>query len=385
MSDLFAPATPDAAPAAPAAPAADTGAGSNDTSSTSEGRLSSAMDETLRATLKNITDGDDAAAAEGKAIADKIARGETVTDPGDIPGAPKRGPDGKFLPKDAADPTGVAPGKAAPATATAPDAGADALVRPPASWKPEAKATWESLPPVVRAEAHRREADFHNGIAAYKSQAQVAEILWSEVQPYEAAIRAAGTDVPGAMRSLFQTAAALQMGTPEQKAATMRGIAQTYGIDLRHVFAQQQNAPQAHPEFVALQNRVAAFERQEAQRQQQTLQSNNAAAMDMIREFGADPANKYFADVMQDMGALMQMGRAATMKDAYAMACNMNPSVRAALDKENEAARAAEALKAQRMARQQLSPTATPGAPAPAVGTMEESMRARYRELTAGN
>jgi hypothetical protein len=374
-SDLFSSA-PAPEPIAPSAPAAD----SNDQGSTSEGRLSNAMDVTLHETLRALEEGESAAKAEGEAIAGKLKAGEPVDDPGAIPG-PQRGPDGKFLPKDAA--TAAADAQKAPA-AVAPNAqAAAALAAPPASWKPAAKAEWNNLPEAVKADAHRREADFHAGIQQYKGKADVADILYGEIAPYEAAIRAAGTDVPGALRSLLQTGAALMMGTPQQKAATVQGILQTYGVDPRLVFAQQQPAQQQDPAIARAQARIAQLERAEQLRQQQTVQSTDAQAMGIISSFANNPANKYFADVAPLMGSFLSNGAAASMEQAYEMACRAHPQVFAAQQAEAAAAQRAANAKAARVSRQSLSPSATPGSPVPNAGSWEEGLRARFRELNA--
>ena len=56
-------------------------------------------------------------------------------------------------------------------------------IAPPNTWKKDVAAKWNALPPEVRAEVARREADFHKGIEQYRGAAQFAAAMDKAIQP----------------------------------------------------------------------------------------------------------------------------------------------------------------------------------------------------------
>jgi hypothetical protein len=52
------------------------------------------------------------------------------------------------------------------------------------------------------------------------------------IQPYQPIMAALGADIPTALNEVLRTAAIFHVGTPAQKAATLRQLAQTHGIDI---------------------------------------------------------------------------------------------------------------------------------------------------------
>ncbi len=326
------------------------------------------MEDTMRATLADIRE--------------REAGGETTE------AAPtrERGADGKFLPKAApvapvgvvgATPADPAPVEAAPAFE---DKG------PPASYRPAAKAQWDNLTPELKQEIYKREEDIHKGIEQYRGKAQVADILWSQIQPHLAVIQAAGTDIPTAVGSLFQAATSLQLGTQAQKLATLGSIARQFGVD---VSAYQPSdggeVASVDPGIQAAHGRIAQLEGYIHQMVSQQQNSTVTDAVGQIEQFSRDPAHKYFADVRADMGVLMQTGRATSLKDAYDKACRLNDSVRTAIDGETKAAETKARQKAADDARkrgaQSLKSNPLPGTAHVVTGTMEDTLRAKFQEI----
>jgi hypothetical protein len=74
-----------------------------------------------------------------------------------------------------------------------------------------------------------------------------------------------------------------------------------------------------------------------------------------IGQFAANPANRFFDNVRQDMSILVQAGKAADLQTAYEAACWLNPEIRAILLEESKAgqnrAATATAVRAQKAAK----------------------------------
>jgi hypothetical protein len=364
-TDLFAP-TPEAPSMPSAVPDGDLA------TSTDEGALSGSMDDTLRDRLAELNAGDDSAEnADGRA------------NDADRP----RGADGKFLPRAAEAENQADAGADGVEQVEPPKPGEFKDIGPPKSWRPQAKAEWDSLSPALKEEAYKRENDFFKGSETYRAKAGVADVLWNEIAPYQAAIRAAGTDVPGAIRAVLGTAATLQMGTPAQKVQTLRSLAQQYGIDLNAVGMPSNNGADtfADPALDAVAARIARLEQGLNGIHATSQNSEHASAAAMLTEFESNPDHRYYNDVRQIMGALVLSGQASSLQEAYVQACRAHPQVFAAMEAETRAKadkeRATEAAKARRLGLQSPRSTSAPGAIVAPGASMEETLRTTFREI----
>lgn len=294
-----------------------------------------------------------------------------------------RGPDGKFLPRDeAAAPT---PASAATSQPNPTDAAPDSL-------RPAIKAMWKGLPQEVREEFHKREQDFFKGISQYQSKAQVAETLWGTISPYKPIMDALGADVPTALNDVLRTAAIFYVGTPDQKAATLRALAQVHGIQL--AAAAGNTGPQSplDPVIQHLQRELAQVKGELTSQRTQSQNSEVNKAWGEIVAFRSNPENKYFANVSVKMGQLMNAGLVGPtdLAGAYKMACELTPEVKAAITAEQSVTNAAKtnAERNQRTAAARragaLGVRSTPAPmPTAAPGSMEDTMRRTLREIQA--
>lgn len=260
--------------------------------------------------------------------------------------------------------------------------------KPPSSWKREATAEWEKLPETVRAEIHRREADFHRGVEQYKGAAQWANSIWNEMRPYEAMMRARNLEPVGVIKDLMATAYTLQTGSPQEKAALMLQVAEQYGVDwnVAAEVAQKRHAgqPVVDPAVQALQNELAELRQHIAAQREQSTAATRAELQREADAFFADPKHEFANVVRNDMAALIETGRANGLNDAYEQAIWLNPETRAKLlarqreaDRKSEAERAASARQASaaNVQTQGSLPAKTP------VGTMEDTIRQTLRRL----
>jgi hypothetical protein len=352
------------------------------------------MDETIRSKLRELT-ADPAVAKEtaAKPAAKEPPKEEKpaviVDDAGRV-----RGPDGKFAPK-----AETAPAEpAAPVAPAAPEVKAPVdpnYAKAPTSWKGEAQSKWDALPPEIKAEVHRRESDFHNGIKQYKQEADTFKLLDAEIRPYEALIRSSGTNAQSLIRDFMATAYQLKTGSPEAKVETVLNIAKAWGVDLGLLPAVQERVeagqPVVSPEYRQLEQQFNQLRETVTQREQREKQEREAAETAereaVVRETQAWAVGKeHYETVKLDMAALLGSGRASDLDDAYNKATWAHPEVRGKLIAQQQEANnkqaAATAAAAKQAASTNVKPRGTPPAkPATKVGTMEDTLRAAYRKL----
>lgn len=377
---------------------------------------------------------DDKGAHEGKPAAG--ADDGTGTQP---PGDKDHRTDGKFAKgnryrrapgKVAAKPAGEEPPGTKPAagdtTAAAPKPGEQPpaepqqrdITKPPTTWRPTARAAWASLPEPVRAEIHRREADFMAGQSQLLPDAKYGKDLRDVITPYLPLIEAEGGTPPLAVQDLLRTAAVLRGGDVKLKYQTIWNIAQRFGIDLR-AFAPRQPplpplrdangnpvpqpapAPQPNPqEFrdprldVLLQSMQTDQQRRAQAEQTQTEQTAGAWLNEVDAQ--GNPKRPYATDVIDDMSALIPaikqanptLTHAQVLDLAYERATWANPEVRALLQQEQQAAadatRRAESQRRAEEARRAASVNVRRRGSPPSAGkpgTMDETIGDKAREL----
>ena len=196
----------------------------------------------------------------------------------------------------------------------------------PSSWKKEAAAEFDKLPPHVQDEVLRRETDFHKGIEGFKSHADLGRTIERTLQPYMQTIQQLGVTPDVAISSLLKADAGLRYGTPEQKAAHLAGLAQTYGIDI----GQVAQVPQKDPYTLQLEQQLNQLKYQQEQFQQSREEQERESLNSELQTF-LESGAEHFEVVKEDMAALLQAGRAKDYRDAYDKAVYANPQTRQAL------------------------------------------------------
>lgn len=202
--------------------------------------LDQAMDDDIRATLKDITSRE---APIDKVDDTVVAASEEVAKTNER----ARDPEGKFT-KQAKE--SAAPEKAdtqTPAVASASDQAAAGITEPvqpqgaaqaidlnraPSSWKPAAKAAWTALPEPVRAEIYRREGDFHNGVKGFKENADFGQAIKTTLEPYRVLIEAEGGTPERAIADTMRTAALFRTGTAQAKLDAIFSIDKQFNVGL---------------------------------------------------------------------------------------------------------------------------------------------------------
>lgn len=248
--------------------------------------------------------------------------------------------------------------------------------KPPSSWRKEAAAKWAELPAEIRAEALKREADFHKGSETYKTKAQFADEIQSVLTPYEQNFKQLGISPAYAIKTLFDTESTLRNGTPEQKAMLFHKLARDYNVDLNA--ANISNDP-----YVAnLQQQVSNYE---AMLQHQKYEQEMAQKSELTSTIeGFAQNHEHFESVRVHMGSLLSSGAAKDMQDAYDQACWANPTIRASLQAkqlEEERAKARQiAEEAKRKAAFNVNHTGTLPASKP-IGTLDDTIKTEAQRL----
>ena len=259
-----------------------------------------------------------------------------------------------------------------------------AVSQAPNTWKKEAAAAWEKMPPEARAEVERREADFHRGIEQYRGAASFGQAMERAITPYADTIKNLGLTADQAIGELMAADHKLRFGQPAEKIAYFAQLAQVYGIDLGAATQHLQEQPQVDPTVQALQQQmqtlVNKFKTQESSVQQQAQESLNSE----ILTFAADPNHSHFETVKPHMIALLQAGQAKDLSDAYEQAIYANPTTRAAMLQQQLTAQMKEKAEKAEKARIAASTNvkARPSMPvSQPIGSMDDTIRATLRRL----
>jgi len=282
----------------------------------------------LDASLESIYDG----------MSDDDA-GDTGSDDSEQPTTRSRDESGRFAPKTPTD-DGADDGDHAdtveasaddenkPTEAEQPEVTAK---QPPSSWRANVRDHFATLPADVQDEILRREGDFHNGIQQYKQDADYARSIKGVIAPYQSDFAALGVNETQAIQSLLQSERTLRIGTPEQKLAVLQSIVHSYGVPVEALLSDDGNVRDVAMQNAQLISRLNQMEQQLhgfTSAQQQTAQSQ---AQTEIQKFASNPANKWFEDVREDMGRMLNAGMATDLQDAYDKAVWQRTDIRQAI------------------------------------------------------
>ena len=271
------------------------------------------------------------------------------------------------------------------------DAGQRESIQPPSSWRANVREQFAALPAEVQEEVLRRDSDFHKGIEQYRTDADYGRNLKSVFAPYQQDFASLGVNETQAVSSLLQTERTLRLGTPEQKLAIFQSMASSYGVPVEALVSDDGDVRQTAMLNAQLTSRLNQLEQQLhgfTTAQQSQVQ---AQATDSITKFASDPANKWFSDVREDMGRLLEGGIAADLQDAYDKACNMRPDIRAAIaaqqQREADEKRQKEAQQRVIQAKKSASVNVRQSGPKPVASnaprTIDDTLREVYDRLQA--
>jgi hypothetical protein len=298
----------------------------------------------------------------------------------------ERGPDGKFLRTEPAAAPGDTDGVAeAPEIAAAPPPEPKPWEQPPNTWKKETAAQFAALPEPVKQEIHRREEDFHKGIAQYRDAAAFGHSMFEDVSPHFDVIRQLGGTPKEVVREVMGAWRALATGSPEQKRSTLLQLAQGYGISLNELADPRYRGEEPAPELAPVLQRLGQLEQTITESQRAREEAEHAERVSAAQKFLSDPKHEHMDTVFEDVVALVRAGR--DPEKAYEQAIWAHPETRAKLmakqDAERRQREAAEAAAARKAAAVNVQRRGSPPAAAKP-GTMEDTIRETYRSLHNG-
>lgn len=103
----------------------------------------------------------------------------------------------------------------------------------PVSWSTEERAAWATVPKPARDAIMRREGEMNRALQASSSARQRVAALESIAAPYKPLLDSYGVQVEQVIPSLLATRAALEVGTPQQKAQLVANLCADFGIDIQ--------------------------------------------------------------------------------------------------------------------------------------------------------
>jgi len=218
-------------------------------------------------------------------------------------------------------------------------------VGPPSGWSKEAQALWETLPPAVKADAVRREAEVAKGFDEYRGKtAQLTEISQA-LDPIRSILQQNGIQSDAqAVKTLLQWEGSFR--NPQTRIQAFHNLARQYGVDLS-TLAQGSSQPaqdipdQLRPVIDQFGNIVQEVNGLKAQLQR----SQEEKVSQELSVFAKD--KPHFEQVRTLMGQLMQSGVADSLDSAYQKATLLHPEVSAKIKAEADAKQAEELAKTQ--------------------------------------
>ncbi|WP_434732904.1 hypothetical protein [Rhizobium sp. YTUHZ044] len=249
-----------------------------------------------------------------------------------------------------------------------------ATTRVPPGWSAEAKAKFGELPPEVQAAVTKREEEIDNGFRVLQD--------YKGLEEFTPLVRQAGTTHADVMRKAIGWEQALQ----RDPVNTVLNVAKMAGVNLHAlVNGQPDQILERHPQPQQQQQPVdieATIEHALRKRDTET----------QVQAFLADPANTHAEVVMDDMIALINAGRAKSLKDAYDAACWMRPDIRqqmisqsAPAPQDNQIAQRAAAADQARKASRSITGSSSPGPSKDAAPPQPTSIRDSLKSALAAS
>lgn len=266
----------------------------------------------------------------------------------------------------------------------------------PKAWAKEKHEIWSKLDPAAQEYIEHRERQVLDGISQYSEKAKRADVWETAVKDYLPLIQAQGAQPQEAVRYLFEAHRQLSSGTPEQRAAYLAKVAQSYGIDFAKATAAAGAAAEETPAQRETRERLERLENERAQEKRaaaeetKTRVANEVTAFADAKDEKGQPKHPYFDECAEDIVALINAGH--TLEKAYEKAIYANPVTRAKeiarLQTESEAALRAkakqEAEKSRNASRSNVNSRDTTRAPtASKVGNWEAGLDATLQEIKA--
>lgn len=214
-------------------------------------------------------------------------------------------------------------------------------INAPDHWAPEDKEVFGSLDTRGREFLLRRhkemEASHTKKQQALADERKQVEAVIKAVEPYEGYLKRSGLSREEAVNKLLATAQRLDESNPQDKIAILHSLARDYGVQLGN---HEEAEPLSHEAQLLLDkiNRIEAdnYRLQEAHRLREEASKWNEekSLQNVIDEFSNQKDEKgnlkypHFDTLREDMGLLLNAGKAKSLEDAYESAIYLNSDLR---------------------------------------------------------
>jgi hypothetical protein len=257
-------------------------------------------------------------------------------------------------------------------------------IRPPQSWKPQAREKWSALPREVQEESIRIDREVRQVMQETAPLRKMADEFRQVVSPYEGLIRAQGVEPMQAIGGALQTFAALFTGAPQHKAQVLANLFDRSGIPIEllaeAIDGKLKQAPQGlDPNRLREEIKRDLFRDLQAQRssyQEQQLRSELDAFANEGHEFFDNES------VQARMTSILNADRNVSLKDAYEQACWSVGDVRKVLQ-QRESAKAAETAQAATRRTMAAASSVKSQPASPVNGTSATDLKSRIRASIA--
>lgn len=339
-------------------------------------------EKTMEETMAEAFDAAEARAVEPPVEAAPVEATETPAEAEPVADGPARGPDGKFISKTVEAPDAATP--AANPAESAPTPAAAETPSAPASWTADERAHWATLPPATQAAILRRESEVSKGFEERASKLKAYEPVEQVLGPRRQQLVAAYGSEGAALQQLFQ----LSDFARDNPRGFMEWFARERGLDLGALAAPQEAVDPNDP-LAAIK---AELDQLKAHTQAQTQAQQNAQRAQLVQtveQFKASGKAPHFEEVRQDMAKLATVEPNLTIEELYDRAVYLNPTTRARILADQQAAAQAEQEKARkaeedrRIAETNVSTRGAVGGSPATPKSMEETMREVYDRKNA--
>lgn len=173
----------------------------------------------------------------------------------------------------------------------------------PQSWKKEYREFFNSADPALQDYILTREDQMHEGIEKDRSDANLGRTMRDIMTPHEAFLKQQGLEPVKAMQSLLNVHYNLSQGTPEQKAAALQRVAQSYRI----------GEVQGDPRLAATEQKLAQIEQNLNASHERAQQATRERIDAEVADFAKD--HPLFDDLEDDIASLIRVGN--DLESAY--------------------------------------------------------------------
>lgn len=202
--------------------------------------------------------------------------------------------------------------------------------KPPIGWTPKMRERWGEIPEDVRGEIIRREEASVQGVRQLHEQFEPVRQFAQELGPYIKEALENNTNPGQYIGNVMQAERSLRVGTDQERFAALVDIAEGYGIPLRTILNEALGTD------VVPQSRRAQIpaevqrELEESRRFRQQIEEARAKApVEDPPEFVEfAKTHEFFEDVREQMAYAIQTQQARTLEEAYELAIVMNKDVR---------------------------------------------------------